>query len=81
MHKPKPELQIIKNADAADLLICSVRYALDRKTYIVDCVANIAINAWPNLNSGTRSVIKRDVKKSIESGNENEKTWNKIMGL
>lgn len=43
------------------VVLSAVRYALGRKTYIVSETVDLVIQLWPELDEGTRSLIRRDV--------------------
>lgn len=51
------------------LIICSVRYALGRKTYIVDDITRMLIKNTSVMSDNTKELISRDIDKAIETNN------------
>ena len=51
--------------DYESLLICSVRYCLGRRSYIVGFICGKVLREWAFLSSNCRSVILGDVKREI----------------
>lgn len=48
------------------ILICAVRYALGRMTYIVDIVASYVANKRSELSENCIAIIIRDIEEEIE---------------
>lgn len=48
------------------LILCAVRYALGRKTYIVDDITRMLIKNPGIINDDTKAIICRDIDKAIE---------------
>lgn len=58
----------LNDEDYDELLICAVRYALGRRTYVVDDVCTMVRNNRKNISNNTLSVIIRDI---IDFGRNN----------
>lgn len=56
-------------ADIHCLMICSVRYAVGRKTYVVYEVAEIVKKNLPHLRDDTLLILDRDIRRELERGN------------
>ena len=56
----------ISQDDLETMVVCTVRYALGRRSYIVGDAAGIVRWAWDDLRPGIRSVVYRDVDEAIE---------------
>jgi len=67
------------------VLQCAVRYALGRKTYIVNCIVNELIEHWDSLEKHLKRNIKYDINIAIKNndyGMETDKEqWLKILKL
>lgn len=63
-------------------ILCALRYALGRKTYVVSAVINTIINDWRYLSQNSQSVIMEEITEAIEknlAGNEADITdWKRI---
>lgn len=46
-------------------VVCSVRYALGRSTYIVSEIASSVKSAWPHIQNATKNVILRDIEEAL----------------
>lgn len=51
------------------LLFCAFRYALGRKTYIVDAVIDEIKNNLSKLNKNSKKAMIREIAEAIASGN------------
>ena len=49
------------------MLVSAVRYALERKTYIVMSTCDSVRKAWPSLSLGARGVILRDIDTALDT--------------
>ncbi len=47
------------------ILVSAVRYALGRQTYIVSWTVHEVLRVWPSLDTGTRTLIQRDVAEAM----------------
>lgn len=57
----------IYQADLFMLLVGAVRYAMGRRTYVVDATAETVRRHWRDLDQVQRDVIRRDVREALES--------------
>lgn len=48
------------------ILVSAVRYALGRQTYIVGWTVDEVLSVWPSLDTGTRTLIQRDVAQALD---------------
>lgn len=60
------------------LLICALRYALPRHTYVTGAIADEVKKWWPHLHQSPRSVIRRDV---VEHLADTPPTGNRMQDL
>jgi hypothetical protein len=51
--------------DVGHLLVCSVRYALGRLSYITSTIAEMVERRWSILSENDRQVILRDIKEAL----------------
>lgn len=49
------------DTDYAVILLCAFRYALGRRTYVVDTVVKEIHNAWVDLGEGDKELIVREI--------------------
>ena len=56
----------ISQDDLETMVVCTVRYALGRRSYVVGDVAGIVRWSWSDLRPGIRSVVLRDVSEAVE---------------
>ena len=56
----------ISKDDLETMVVCTVRYSLGRRSYIVGDAAGIVRWSWDDLRPGIRSVVLRDVSEAIE---------------
>jgi hypothetical protein len=59
------------NLDISDddlfMLLCSaVRYALGRRTYVVEWTTSLVRRLWPRLKKEQRNTLLRDVREAVE---------------
>lgn len=47
--------------DFNSLLVCAFRYALHRKTYVTEEIADIVLRYLPKLSINTRDILKREI--------------------
>ena len=57
---------ILQNDDDMVILLCAFRYALGRRTYVVDYVTTCLQKHWHALSKGDRSLIIREIGEAIE---------------
>lgn len=51
----------------SDLIICSFRYALGRKTYITSSISDLLIKCKSQLNEQDRKLIIREIEEAIRN--------------
>lgn len=59
----------LNTADLACLIICSVRYAMGRMTYVPHEVADIVKKTLPDLRDDTLVILDRDIRRELDRGN------------
>ena len=68
-----------------DLIFCSFRYALGRKTYIVSTIADIILKNWEFIPENDRILFKIEIEKAIEQNNagmaQDVEHWKQILGM
>ena len=69
----------VSSHDMAILLICSVRYALGRMTYIVDDVTGICRTYAPEVDQGTLDVLKKDIREALQKAERENRTVGMAM--
>jgi hypothetical protein len=47
------------------ILICAIRYALGRQTYMVEVVTNYIINEIPKLTNKCKDIMIRDIENPL----------------
>lgn len=64
-------------------LVCAMRYALGRKTYVVSSVVNQIVENWHNIDQSSKEVILEEINDAI---NKNEagmdcdiNEWKKVI--
>lgn len=66
-------------------LICAMRYALGRSTYVVPAVVEVLMREWDKLSHKNQFVIHRDIKELLDKGGggmECDKAqWRKVLEL
>jgi len=55
----------ISQDDLETMVVCTVRYALGRRSYVVGDAAGIVRWSWDDLRPGIRGVVLRDVDDAI----------------
>lgn len=70
--------------DFEGMLICSVRYALTRKTYVTLLNIGYIRQYWDELSDNTKKVITEDIKEGVEFYNSEEfkidnKSWRECL--
>lgn len=71
-----------KTEDLSAMLLCAVRYALGRRTYIVDWTCSFIIKNAHLLTERDKKVIIRDIKEQERFGYGDkcdEKDWLKLL--
>lgn len=78
MTSKHPAIPIDDNFE--DVLICAVRYALGRQTYITGTVSEYVIRLLPHLSDRAITVIMRDIGKADDLGDTNidVPNWNRL---
>lgn len=56
----------ISKDDLETMVVCTVRYSLGRRSYIVGDAASIVRYCWADLRPSMQAVIFRDVSEAIE---------------
>ena len=56
----------LSSQDLATLLLCSMRYAIGRMTYMPSNVARMIRESWGKLSQNDRDLLKRDLKDEIQ---------------
>ena len=73
----------IRNDELGDLIICAFRYALGRKTYITNTIAELIIKYKDELSTSDTEVIKRDIKRAFDMNNYgmemDKKEWQRVL--
>ena len=59
----------MKTNDINTLIICSFRYALGRKTYVVQEIIDIIHRHYDDLNFSAKNLIVREIRKEIVCNN------------
>ena len=76
---------LIPPAYQSELLLYALRYALGRSTYSVYTVCQVINHAWPDLSTGERELIKREVRNAIKGGivgmEMDAEEWSQILEL
>lgn len=66
-------------------LVCAFRYALGRRTYVTDSVANVIIKVWDELPRETQLLIRKEIINAINNNDAgmdiDVKCWEKILEL
>lgn len=57
----------LKGADLGLVLICAVRYALPRQTYVGGCIASQVARLWSEIPARDQETIVRDVREALDS--------------
>ncbi len=64
-------------------LMCAMRYALGRMTYVVSSVTNELIKNWDLFGKGDVEVMLREIREAIENGRAGMemdiKRWNSVI--
>ena len=68
-------------SDYESILICALRYALGRRTYIVGIVVDYIIGEIPNLSEKCKRVMRLDIENPLGGyGDEcDEKAWMRLL--
>lgn len=73
----------MSNDDINSLVWPAMRYALGRKTYVVETVCRALINVKNNIRNDIRISMVNEIKKAIESGNAGMKMdvdcWERVI--
>jgi len=68
------------NLDEKIVLMCAMRYALGRMTYVVSSVTDEIIKHWDEFGKGDQEVIHRDIEKAPSLGMScDQKRWMYIL--
>lgn len=59
----------LNTSDIACLIICSVRYAMGRMTYVPHEVSDIVKKTLPELRDDTLVILDRDIRRELDRGN------------
>jgi len=67
------------------ILMCAFRYALGRRTYIVDIIANEVKNNWDELPEYMRTLVHKEINEAISGGyigdDCDRESWEAILNL
>jgi hypothetical protein len=64
------------------VLICAFRYALGRRTYIVNEIVNEIVTNWNQLSPYSKVLIRKEIIECNDLGAEmDKKEWDKILKL
>jgi len=70
-------------ADLADLLLCSFRYALGRRTYITSAMSEYLRTYWHCLPRYWQELVQREIREAIEGGCAgdacDEQSWRTVL--
>lgn len=69
MEKPT-----VSSEDLGTLLLCSMRYALGRRSYIVGYVASMIVEYLPLVSTSDVGIMTRELHDEINRAEENGKT-------
>lgn len=73
----------VNKSELETLLVCSVRYALGRRSYIVSDVCRIAGSYLPHISDQTLVVISRDIQSALSTGcagdDVDHQSWEKLL--
>lgn len=67
-------MPMISNDDLGLVIICMVRYALHRKTYIISQVTEFVRDNYFHLSMNDRITLKRDIEREIRLASEINRT-------
>lgn len=56
------------------MLVSAVRYALERKTYVVSATCSTVRDAWPDLSPAGQAVILRDITEALDTAGQRNST-------
>ncbi len=57
----------LKGDDLGLVLICAVRYALPRQTYVGGCIASLVTRLWSEIPTRDQETITRDVREALDT--------------
>ena len=74
----------VQNPDDALVLIAAFRYALGRRTYIVEYVVDFIVNNWDELETSDRNLIIKEILDAKDKGHVGHdcdwKSWQRVLG-
>ena len=75
----------VQNPDDALVLIAAFRYALGRRTYIVEYVVDFIVNNWDELETSDRKLIIKEILDAKDKGCIGQdcdwKSWQRVLGV
>ena len=72
---------ILKTDDDETMIICAVRYALPRQSYMPSLVMDWLRAHWLALSVKTRSIIKRDIREAIDRNETGSESMDRPMWI
>jgi len=72
---------ILKTDDDETMIVCAVRYALPRQSYMPSIVADWLRSHWLALSVKTRNIIKRDIREAIERNETGSESIDRPMWI
>lgn len=83
--KNKEDKQEMKFSSDVLILMCAFRYALGRRTYIVDVIANEIKSNWDEIPEYIRVLIHKEINEAMSGGyigdDCDKETWETILKL
>jgi len=59
----------MNNKELNDLMVCSFRYAMGRRTYIASTISDILIKHKEELSTQSKESILRDIQRALNANN------------
>lgn len=59
----------MNNKDLNDLMVCALRYALGRRSYITSTISDLLIGHKDELSAQSKKVILRDIQRAFDTNN------------
>lgn len=76
---------LIPESEQRDLLIFAFKYALSRKTYVLNIVVDVLVISWDQITPGDRKAFKDAIKEAANKNdvvcNDTLEAFNKILQL
>jgi len=82
MPRKKANSKLIPiNKDLESVIICAVRYALPRSTYMPSIVADFITSVWDQISSHAQKVIHNDILEFYGESFAQKEPWDRIITL